>query len=179
MDVNNFREKLKKEIHEYMDMQISSRNVTAITDMIACLGALDAFEGAKDAEHFDMSTAQKWVDGMKNDDGTHGAHWTIEQTTAVAESLDIPLDPKRDFERGAVSVGKQEAHKDLNENSSKKLLDEYKEKIGQIIIGYYQREHKGNIYVELGKVEGVLPVKYQSPREVYEKIYEIEARNKN
>lgn len=92
MDVNNFREKLKKEIHEYMDMQISSRNVTAITDMIACLGALDAFEGAKDAEHFDMSTAQKWVDGMKNDDGTHGAHWTIEQTTAVAESLDIPLD---------------------------------------------------------------------------------------
>lgn len=92
MDVKNYREKLKKEIHEYMDMQISSRNVTAITDMIACLGALDAFEGAKDAEHFDMSTAQKWVDGMKNDDGTHGAHWTIEQTTAVAESLDIPLD---------------------------------------------------------------------------------------
>lgn len=92
MDVNNFREKLKKEIHEYMDMQISSRNVTAITDMIACLGALDAFEGAKDAGDFDMSTAQKWVDGMKNDDGTHGAHWTIEQTTAVAESLDIPLD---------------------------------------------------------------------------------------
>lgn len=92
MDVNNFREKLKKEIHEYMDMQISSRNVTAITDMIACLSALDVFEGAKDAEHFDMSTAQKWVDGMKNDDGTHGAHWTIEQTTAVAESLAIPLD---------------------------------------------------------------------------------------
>ena len=60
--------------------------------MIACLSALDVFEGAKDAEHFDMSTAQKWVDGMKNDDGTHGAHWTIEQTTSVAASLDIPLD---------------------------------------------------------------------------------------
>ncbi len=94
---------------------------------------------------------------------------------AVHDTLDILLDPKRDFERGAVSVGKQEAHKNLNENSSKKLLDEYKEKIGQIIIGYYQREHKGNIYVELGKVEGVLPVKYQSPREVYEKNDRIRA----
>ncbi|MDD6962781.1 MAG: transcription termination factor NusA [Treponema succinifaciens] len=93
----------------------------------------------------------------------------------IHDTLDIPLDPKRDFERGAVSVGKQEAHKDLNENSSKKLLDEYKEKLGQIIIGYYQREHKGNIYVELGKVEGVLPVKYQSPREVYEKNDRIRA----
>lgn len=94
---------------------------------------------------------------------------------AVHDTLDIELDPKRDFQRGAVSVGKQEAHKDLNENSSRKLLDEYKEKIGQIIIGYYQREHKGNIYVELGKVEGVLPVKFQSPREVYEKNDRIRA----
>ncbi|MBP3367143.1 MAG: transcription termination/antitermination protein NusA [Treponema sp.] len=94
---------------------------------------------------------------------------------AVHDTLDIELDPKHDFQRGAVSVGKQEAHKDLNENSSRKLLDEYKEKIGQIIIGYYQREHKGNIYVELGKVEGVLPVKFQSPREVYEKNDRIRA----
>ncbi|MGN0729928.1 transcription termination factor NusA [Treponema sp.] len=94
---------------------------------------------------------------------------------AVHDTLDILLDPKHDFERGAVSVGKQEAHKDLNENSSRKLFDEYKEKIGQIIIGYYQRMHKDNIYVELGKVEGVLPKKYQSPREFYEKNDRIRA----
>lgn len=93
MDVNNFREKLKKEIHEYMDMQISSRNVTAITDMIACLSALDVFEDAKDAEHFDMSTAQKWVDGMKNDDGTHGAHWSFTDTEQVRKSRGYKCDP--------------------------------------------------------------------------------------
>ena len=36
-----------------------------------------------------------------------------------------------------------------------------------MIIGYYQRERNGNIFVDLGKVEGILPKKYQSPREVY------------
>ena len=53
--------------------------------------------------------------------------------------------------------------------SSKKLIDEYKEKIGETIIGYFQRSYKDNIFVDIGgRVEGVLPKKYQSPREVYE-----------
>ena len=93
----------------------------------------------------------------------------LEPSAEVDDVLHIPLDPKTDFQRGAVSVGKQEAHKDLSENSSKKLIDEYKDKIGETIIGYFQRSYKDNIYVDLGgKVEGVLPKKYQSPREIYE-----------
>ncbi|HEQ72681.1 MAG TPA: transcription termination factor NusA, partial [Spirochaetia bacterium] len=47
------------------------------------------------------------------------------------------------------------------------LYSEFKEKENEMIIGYYQRERNGNIYVDLGKTEGVLPKKYQSPREVY------------
>ena len=93
----------------------------------------------------------------------------LEPSAEVDDVLHIPLDPKTDFQRGAVSVGKREAHKDLSENSSKKLIDEYKDKIGETIIGYFQRSYKDNIYVDLGgKVEGVLPKKYQSPREIYE-----------
>ena len=93
----------------------------------------------------------------------------LEPSAEVDDVLHIPLDPKTDFQRGAVSVGKQEAHKDLSENSSKKLIDEYKDKIGETIIGYFQRSYKDNIYVDLGgKVEGVVPTKYQSPREIYE-----------
>ncbi|MDR2901221.1 MAG: transcription termination factor NusA, partial [Treponema sp.] len=47
------------------------------------------------------------------------------------------------------------------------LYSEYKDKAGEIIIGYYQRERNGTIYVDLGKVEGILPKKFQSPRENY------------
>ena len=86
----------------------------------------------------------------------------------------ILVDPKT-FERSAVSTGKQAAHQGLNESFKNNLMAEYKDKIGEVIIGYYQREYNGNIYVDLGKVEGVLPRKHQSPRETYQKNDRIKA----
>lgn len=87
------------------------------------------------------------------------------------DEIDILEDPKT-FDRSAVATGKQTAHQGLNETFKDSLYNEYKDKIGEIIIGYYQRERNGNIYVDLGnagKLEGVLPVKYQSKLEYYEK----------
>ncbi|MCR5723607.1 MAG: transcription termination factor NusA [Treponema sp.] len=92
----------------------------------------------------------------------------------IGDEIDIQIDP-HNFERSAVSTGKQAAHQGLSESFKDNLYNEYKDKQGEIIIGYYQREHNGNIYVDLGKVEGVLPVKYQSPRERYEKNDRIKA----
>ncbi|WP_178842036.1 transcription termination factor NusA [uncultured Treponema sp.] len=92
----------------------------------------------------------------------------------VGDEILILVDPKT-FERSAVSTGKQAAHQGLNESFRSNLLAENREKVGEIIIGYYQREHNGNIYVDLGKVEGVLPKKYQSSREVYQKNDRIKA----
>lgn len=90
------------------------------------------------------------------------------------DEIDIIIDPK-DFDRSAVTTGKQAAHVSLNEKVKDALYEEYKDKIGEIIIGYYQREHNGNIYVDLGKVEGILPKKFQSEREKYEKNDRIKA----
>lgn len=92
----------------------------------------------------------------------------------VGDELDILVDP-HEFARSAVTTGKQAAHQNLSESFKDNLYNEYKDKVGQIIIGYYQREHNGNIYVDLGKVEGILPSKFQSPRETYEKNDRIKA----
>ena len=92
----------------------------------------------------------------------------------VGDEIDILVDPK-DFARSAVNTGKQTAHQTFNENFRDTLYNEYKDKVGQIIIGYCQREHNGNLYVDLGKVDGYLPAKYQSPRETYEKKDRIKA----
>ena len=86
----------------------------------------------------------------------------------VGDEIDVLVDP-HDFERSAVTQGKQAAHQALSESFVQTLVKEYREKIGQVIIGYYQREYKGDIYLDLGKIEGKLPAKYQSPRETYEK----------
>lgn len=93
------------------------------------------------------------------------------------DEIDILEDPKT-FNRSAISTGKQTAHQGLNETYRDSLYSDYKEKIGEIIIGYYQRERNGNIYVDLGnsgKIEGMLPVKYQSKLEFYEKNDRIKA----
>lgn len=84
----------------------------------------------------------------------------------VGDDLLIEVNPK-DFDRGAVQSAKQKTKQALREIHKNTLYSEFKDKVGEMIIGYYQRERNGNIYVDLGKTEGLLPKKYQSPREVY------------
>jgi N utilization substance protein A len=84
----------------------------------------------------------------------------------IGDELLIEVDPK-DFDRISVQSAKQTAHQSIREIQKDSLYSEYKDKVGEIIIGYYQRERNGTIYVDLGKVEGILPKKFQSPREVY------------
>jgi N utilization substance protein A len=84
----------------------------------------------------------------------------------IGDELLIEVDPK-DFDRISVQSAKQTAHQSIREIQKDSLYSEYKDKVGEIIIGYYQRERNGTIYVDLGKLEGILPKKYQSPRESY------------
>jgi len=95
----------------------------------------------------------------------------------VGDEIDILEDPKL-FDRSAVTTGKQTAHQELNESYKDTLYNEYKNKIGEMVVCYCQYERNGDIYVDMGnagKLEGMLPVKYQSPREKYEKDDRIKA----
>ena len=98
----------------------------------------------------------------------------------IGDELLIEINPK-DFERIAVQSAKQKARQKLREIQKDTLYSEFIEKTGEMIIGYYQREKNGNIYVDLGKIEGILPKRFQSPREIYRPndrikaiIYEVE-----
>jgi len=100
----------------------------------------------------------------------------------IGDELLIEINPK-EFDRVAVQSAKQKARQTLREIQKDTLYSEFIDKVGEMIIGYYQRERNGNIFVDLGKTEGILPKRYQSPREVYRPndriralIYEV---NKN
>ncbi len=84
----------------------------------------------------------------------------------LGDELLIEINP-RDFDRGAVQSAKQKARQTLREIHKDTLYSEFKDKEGEMIIGYHQRERNGNIFVDLGKVEGILPKRFQSPRESY------------
>ena len=102
----------------------------------------------------------------------------------IGDELLIEISPA-EFDRVAVQSAKQKARQTLREIKKDTLFSEFKDKVGEMIIGYYQRERNGNIFVDLGKTEGILPKRYQSPREVYRPndrikamIYEV-AKNPN
>ncbi len=84
----------------------------------------------------------------------------------IGDELLIEIDPK-DFDRGAVQSAKQKARQNLREIQKDTLYSEFKDKVGEMIIGYFQREKNGTIFVDLGKTEGILPRRFQSPREEY------------
>ncbi|MFA5570885.1 MAG: transcription termination factor NusA [Sphaerochaetaceae bacterium] len=98
----------------------------------------------------------------------------------IGDELLIPIDPKT-FDRISVQSAKQKAKQDLREIQKDTLYSEFKSKEGEMIIGYYQRESNGDLFIDLGKIEGILPKKYQSPREIYRKndkikcfVYQVE-----
>lgn len=98
----------------------------------------------------------------------------------IGDEIVLPVDPKS-FGRSIIQTGKQTAHQSLSEIQKDRLYAEYKDKVGELMVGYFQREdmregkNKGTIYVDLGKVEGILPKRNQSPRERYEKNDRIRA----
>ncbi|GHV72007.1 transcription termination/antitermination protein NusA [Spirochaetia bacterium] len=85
----------------------------------------------------------------------------------IGDELLLEVDPK-EFDRISVQSAKQTAHQSIREIQKDTLYSEFKDKVGEIIIGYYQRERNGTIYVDLGKMEGILPKKFQSPREPFQ-----------
>jgi transcription termination/antitermination protein NusA len=90
----------------------------------------------------------------------------LNEACEIGDELLIEINPQ-EFDRVAVQSAKQKAKQTLRDIQKDTLYSEFQEKVGEMIIGYYQRERNGNIFVDLGKVEGILPKRYQSPREIY------------
>jgi N utilization substance protein A len=84
----------------------------------------------------------------------------------VGDEILVEIDPK-EFDRVSIQSAKQTAHKTIRDIQKDSLYSEFKNNVGEIVTGYYQRERNGTIYVDLGKIEGILPRKFQSPRETY------------
>ncbi len=84
----------------------------------------------------------------------------------IGDELLIEINP-RDFDRSAVQTAKQKTRQSLREIQKDTLYAEYKDRVGELVVGYYQRERNGNIFVDMGKTEAILPKRYQSPREAY------------
>jgi N utilization substance protein A len=72
------------------------------------------------------------------------------------------------FGRIAAQTAKQVIIQRVRDAERENIFNEYKERRGEIITGVVRRFERGsNIIVDLGRTEGILPQKHQTPRETY------------
>lgn len=72
---------------------VSSRSVGSCTMLMDALCKADKITMEPEASTFTEDDARRWTEHMENDDGSMGAHWTLEQATAVANSIGVHVDP--------------------------------------------------------------------------------------
>ena len=71
------------------------------------------------------------------------------------------------FGRIAAQTAKQVILQRMRDAERENVFNEYKDRKGELITGIVRRFERGNIIVDLGRAEAVLPVREQVPRETY------------
>lgn len=89
----------------------------------------------------------------------------IKKDVTVGEELVFPLEPKDDFGRIAAQTAKQVIIQKIREAEKDSALAEFGQKEGDIVVGHAQRFERGNLYVDLGRVTGLMPYDEQIPGE--------------
>ena len=128
--------------------------------------------------------AQKVVVDEVYDDVTE---ISIEEAKAISpkyevdDVVDLEVTPKN-FGRVAAQLAKQVVTQRIKEAERNIIYDEYKEKEFDIITGTILRKDKGMVFVNLGKLEGVIGPNEQIPNEEYKfneklKLYIVEVKN--
>ena len=89
------------------------------------------------------------------------------KTAKVGDVVKVIIVPK-DFGRIAVQKGKQIIVQKLREKEKEVRFNEYQEKKGEIITGIVQKAGEGKtVILDLGKLEGIMPVKEQVEKDKY------------
>ena len=75
---------LKERLHEVMEHSVTLGRAEEVMVYADAIFALRRVGGHGEGETFTKEDAEHWTAKMENEDGTTGAHWTMEQTGQVA-----------------------------------------------------------------------------------------------
>ena len=90
----------------------------------------------------------------------------INKRLEVGDKAEIEQVPKN-FGRIAAQTAKQVIVQKIREATRNFLFDEFNERKGEIVSGIVQKADGGIVVMDLGRLEGVMPVKEQIPTEKY------------
>jgi N utilization substance protein A len=85
----------------------------------------------------------------------------------LGDLVEFEIFPK-EFGRIAAQTAKQVVVQRIREAERGIIYEEFVNRVGDLITGIIQRFEQRNIYIDLGKIEGILPANEQMPNEHYE-----------
>lgn len=93
MGNEHYIEQLREALGAVMERPVTlgrAEEATAYAEAICAIKRVGGHEEAGTAE-FTRREAENWTSRMRNEDGTAGAKWTLEQTSAAGKSAGVPL----------------------------------------------------------------------------------------
>lgn len=132
----------------------AAENVKVVMDKVT--GATHIYSTKEVVEAVEDSNLQISLDAAKK----------VNKKAKLGETVDIELAPKN-FGRIAAQTAKQVIIQKLREVERDVLYNEFNDRQGEIVSGIIQKADGGIVVMDLGKLEGVIPLKEQIPTEKY------------
>jgi len=98
----------------------------------------------------------------------------IDPDVEVGDSLGMMLDAGS-FSRVAAQTAKQVIIQKVREAEREGVYNEFKDRVGEIVNGIVRRYERGDLIVDLGRAEALLPNREQAPRENYRQSDRVRA----
>lgn len=94
-DMGNWTERAdySREPERHMEYVPDSRSRMNTEKSWAGEGGMMSYEAPRSHRKLDRTMAEQWTAGMKNEDGTTGPHWNMEQVKQAMAQRSIPGDP--------------------------------------------------------------------------------------
>jgi len=99
---------------------------------------------------------------------------TWDPESRVGDIVEVEVTPK-DFGRIAAQTAKQVIVQRIREAERDMVYKEFRDREGDIVTGTVQRVERRNVYMDLGRIEAVLPPTEQVPREGYRQNDRVKA----
>lgn len=126
-----------------------------------------------EVELFEFKTVSEEVEDDDIEINLEGAR-KLDPECEMGDSLGIKLSVE-DLGRIAAQTAKQVIIQKIRDAEREMTFSEFKDRKGEIITGIVRRFEKGNIIVDLGRAEALLPKREQVPTETYRQGDRIQA----
>jgi N utilization substance protein A len=125
----------------------------------------------------ELYAVKRVVDEVANPDIEISLNEALEEVgegVEIGDELQFPR-PVEDLGRIAAQTAKQIIFQRIREAERNNVYDEYIDKRGDLVNGFMKRYERGNIIVDLGKIEAMLPRSQQTPGEMFSQGERIKA----